>query len=65
MKIYSKEESKMIQCFKIQENNQLIAKFIKIVISKITKKKIQMEFNITKVKTQDTMIIPFIYCKKN
>ena len=65
MKIYNKEESKTIQCFKTQENNQLIAKFNKIVISRITKKKIQMEFNITKVKTQDTVIIQFIYCKKN
>lgn len=65
MKIYNKEESKTIQCFKTQENNQLIAKFNKIVISRITKKKIQMEFNITKVKTLDTVIILFIYCKKN
>lgn len=65
MIIHNKEESKTIQCFKIQENNQLIAKFNKIVISRITKKKIQMEFNITKVKTQDTVIIQFIYCKKN
>jgi len=65
MKIYNKEESKTIQCFKTQENNQLIAKFNKIVISRITKKKIQMEFNITKVKTLDTVIIQFIYCKKN
>lgn len=65
MIIHNKEESKTIQCFKTQENNQLIAKFNKIVISRITKKKIQMEFNITKVKTQDTVIIQFIYCKKN